>query len=39
MALKRKSEKTHAEREFLKLPRANFIASIAVRSGITTLSA
>jgi hypothetical protein len=39
MALKRKSTKTHAEREFLKLPGANFISSITVRDGITTLSA
>jgi hypothetical protein len=39
MALKRKSTKTRAEREFLKLPEANFIASITVRNGINTLSA
>jgi hypothetical protein len=39
MALKRKSTKTHAEREFLKLPEANFISLITVRNGITTLSA
>ena len=39
MALKRKSTKTRAEREFLKLPEANFISSITVRDGITSLSA
>jgi hypothetical protein len=39
MALKRKSTKTRAEREFLKLPEANFIPSIAVHDGITTFSA
>ena len=39
MALKRKSTKTRAEREFLKLPGADFISSITVRDGITTLSA
>jgi hypothetical protein len=39
MALKRKSIKTRAEREFLKLPEGNFISSITVRDGITTLSA
>jgi len=39
MALNRKSTKTRAEREFLKLPEANFIFSITVRNGITTLSA
>jgi hypothetical protein len=39
MALKRKSTKTRAEREFLKLPEANFFSSITVRDGITTLSA
>ena len=39
MALKRKYTKTRAEREFLKLPEANFIASITVRNGINTLSA
>ena len=39
MALKRKSTKTRAEREFLKLPGANFISSITVRDGITTPSA
>ena len=39
MALKRKHTKTRAEREFLKLPGANFISSITVRDGITTLSA
>ena len=39
MALKRKNTKTHAEREFLKLPEANFIASITVRNGVNSLSA
>ena len=40
MALKRKyTKKTRAEREFLKLPGANFISSITVRDGITPLSA
>jgi len=39
MALKRKSTKTRAEREFLKLPEADFIASITVCNGITSLSA
>jgi len=39
MALKRKSTKTRAEREFSKLPGADFISSIIVRDGITTLSA
>jgi hypothetical protein len=39
MALKRKYTKARAEREFLKLPEANFISSITVRDGITTLSA
>ncbi len=40
MALKRKyTKKTRAEREFLKLPGANFISSITVHNGITTLSA
>jgi hypothetical protein len=39
MALKRKSTKTRAEREFLKLPGANFISSVTVRIGITTLTA
>jgi hypothetical protein len=39
MALKRKSTKTRAEREFLKFPGANFISSITVRDGITSLSA
>jgi hypothetical protein len=39
MAWKRKSTKTRAEREFLKLPGANFISSITVRDGITILSA
>jgi hypothetical protein len=39
MALKRKSTKTRAEREFLKLPEVNFISSITVLNGITTLPA
>jgi hypothetical protein len=39
MALKRKPAKTRAEREFLKLPEANFIASVTVRSDINILSA
>jgi hypothetical protein len=39
MALKRKSTKTRAEREFFKLPGAIFISSITVRDGITTPSA
>ena len=39
MALKRKYTKTRAEREFLKLPEANFISSITGCDGITTLSA
>jgi hypothetical protein len=39
MALKRKNTKTHAEREFLKLPEANSISLIAVRDGMTSLSA
>jgi hypothetical protein len=39
MALKRKSTKTRAEREFLKLPEANSISLITVRDGITSLSA
>jgi hypothetical protein len=39
MALKRKHTKTRAEREFLKLPEANFISSITGCDGITTLSA
>jgi hypothetical protein len=39
MALKRKHTKTRAAGEFLKFPGANFISSITVRDGITTLSA
>jgi hypothetical protein len=39
MALKRKSTKTRAEREFLKLPGADFIFSSTVRNGITPFSA
>jgi hypothetical protein len=39
MALKRKSTKTRAEREFLKLPGANFISLVTVRNGIITLFA
>ena len=41
MAVKRKYKKTktRTEREFLKLPVADFISSITVRNGIITLSA
>jgi hypothetical protein len=39
MALKRKYTKTRAAGEFLKFPGANFISSITVRDGITSLSA
>jgi len=39
MALKRKNTKTHAAGDFLKFPRANFISSITVRDGMTSLSA
>jgi hypothetical protein len=39
MALKRKNTKTHAAGDFLKFPGANFISSITVRDGITSLSA
>jgi hypothetical protein len=38
MALKRKYTKMRGAGELLKLPGANFISSITVRNGITTLS-